>query len=355
MKEIGSSAWIHHPALADDPNLALHVYTVDLRPGMVPKDRTAENNPTVPKNKGHEAMVYLTYMIDHYNSPSLADVTLFMHAHRYTWHNNDLLDSDALNIVTRLSTPKVIRDGYFNMRCHLDPGCPDHLHPATKVPNPARPEEMLIGQAWEKLFPGDPIPEVLSQPCCSQFALSKVMLRSVPLETYERMRNWLMETNYHDQIAGRVFEYVWQKLYTGRDEWCPVEHVCYCDGYGICFGGSQPFYQWFDDRKQWRTFARDYARLEGREKFLTGNGADPLKDGQKFTAGQVFGEPTVDDRTMAGWGLQETRDKMQEIKGTLMGLRSIMDDARRGAFLRGNEPRNRAEESGREWKEGGGY
>ena len=33
-----------------------------------------------PKNKGHEVMVYLTYIIDHYDE--LADVTMFMHAHQ---------------------------------------------------------------------------------------------------------------------------------------------------------------------------------------------------------------------------------------------------------------------------------
>lgn len=33
-----------------------------------------------PKNKGHEVMVYLTYVIDHYEE--LADVSVFLHAHQ---------------------------------------------------------------------------------------------------------------------------------------------------------------------------------------------------------------------------------------------------------------------------------
>lgn len=58
--------------------LSTAVYTVD--------DRSAELHP--PKNKGHEVVVYLSYIIDFYDE--LADVNIFMHWHRYAWHNNDL-------------------------------------------------------------------------------------------------------------------------------------------------------------------------------------------------------------------------------------------------------------------------
>lgn len=43
----------------------------------------------VPKNKGREAMVYLTYMIESYNN--LPDIVVFMHSQRYQWHNDDPL------------------------------------------------------------------------------------------------------------------------------------------------------------------------------------------------------------------------------------------------------------------------
>lgn len=43
----------------------------------------------VPKNKGREAMVYLTYMIEAYNN--LPDIVVFMHSQRYQWHNDDPL------------------------------------------------------------------------------------------------------------------------------------------------------------------------------------------------------------------------------------------------------------------------
>lgn len=37
-------------------------------------------NLTTPKNKGNEAVAYLTYIIDHYET--LPDVSIFVHAHR---------------------------------------------------------------------------------------------------------------------------------------------------------------------------------------------------------------------------------------------------------------------------------
>ncbi|TKA71169.1 hypothetical protein B0A55_08652 [Friedmanniomyces simplex] len=62
-----------------------------------------------PENKGHEANVYLSYIVDFYDS--LPDVVIFMHAHRIAWHNNDLLDHDAALAVRNLSPAHVISNG----------------------------------------------------------------------------------------------------------------------------------------------------------------------------------------------------------------------------------------------------
>lgn len=55
-------------------------------------------------------MVYLSYIIENYNN--LADVNIFMHAHRMAWHNNELLDHDAVQVIARLSAERVQREGY---------------------------------------------------------------------------------------------------------------------------------------------------------------------------------------------------------------------------------------------------
>lgn len=69
-----------------------------------------------PRNKGHEVMVYLTYIIDHYDA--LPDVSIFVHGHRHAWHNNELHDGDMAQMIRHLSAERVTRDGYMNLRCH---------------------------------------------------------------------------------------------------------------------------------------------------------------------------------------------------------------------------------------------
>jgi hypothetical protein len=90
-------------------------------------DDDENSSLAVPKNKGHESMVYLTYMIN--NCDNLPDTVLFVHPHRTARHNNVLLDLDSKKTIERLSDAKVACDGYFNARCHLDPGCPSWLYP----------------------------------------------------------------------------------------------------------------------------------------------------------------------------------------------------------------------------------
>jgi Protein of unknown function (DUF3431) len=293
--------WLTH--LADTPNLSTAVYVVD-----------DPNAPlTVPKNKGHEVMVYLTYIIDHYDQ--LSDVTMFMHAHRITWHNNDLMFSDAVEMIQRLSSQKVTRDGYMNLRCHLDPGCPDHIHPSIADDKDGNiPEAVVIGRAWLELFPDAQVPpKVLSQPCCAQFALSKARIQNLPLNRYLFFRQWLLKTELDDRLSGRVWEYVWQYVFAGVEEFCPIESICYCDGYGICFGGEDKYQEWFATRKK----SRELADLK---------------------------ESLGDDESV--------QDQKLQLQVQLTGLELKMSTSKKDAFLRGEKPSNRAAEAGREWKEG---
>lgn len=94
-----------------DPTLSLAIYTVDIDPTSNITTTNPGYNHTVPLNKGHEAMVYLTYIIDHYDDPNLADVSIFMHSHLRTWHNNDFLDSSSATMVSRLRSSHVLKTG----------------------------------------------------------------------------------------------------------------------------------------------------------------------------------------------------------------------------------------------------
>ncbi|QDS71106.1 hypothetical protein FKW77_009253 [Venturia effusa] len=209
------------------------VYVVD--------DRNAPLHP--PKNKGNEAMVYLSYIIDHYDN--LSDTNIFIHAHRWAWHNNDLFNADTAMMIRHLSNDRVAREGYMNLRCMFYPGCPAWMHLNTKKEVEEKKEEMLIAKSWKKLFPNHPMPDILGQPCCSQFAVSRERIRAIPLSEYTRLRNWLIKTRLSNDISGRVFEYLWQYLWTGKNVLCPGMHECYCDGFGACFKDGSEFQQWF--------------------------------------------------------------------------------------------------------------
>jgi hypothetical protein len=222
------------------PEVPKAVYAVD--------DATAPLRP--PKNKGNEVMVYLSYIIDHYEE--LADVNIFIHAHRWAWHNNDLLDSDTAQMIRHLSSARVLREGYVNLRCQWFPGCPSWLNPSADREDEEKKEQKHIAKAWLELFPGSTLPDVLAQPCCSQFAVSRDRIRAIPLAEYERLRRWVLVTKLGSNMSGRVFEYLWQFIFAGTHALCPSIHTCYCDGYGYCFADEEDFQSWFKMRFELR-------------------------------------------------------------------------------------------------------
>lgn len=292
------------------PSLPTAIYVVDN--GSAPL--------RIPKNKGHEAMVYLTYIIDHYDR--LPDTSLFFHPHKITWHNNILLNLDTAFTIQSLSDARVAREGYFNARCHHDPGCPDWLHldrPEAEWDLIKKTEERFFtSELWQQLHPGASFPASISQPCCAQFAVSRDRIRSRSQGEYIRYRNWLLDTELPDEISGRIMEYTWQYIFAGVSEFCPPIHACYCDGYGVCFGGAQQLQDWLDILKERELSDTEISVL--------------MENGQ-----QADSEP-----------IKYLRQKSDE-------LNQELSTRKEAAFRRGDDPRNRAVEAGREWADGDGF
>ncbi|KAL4895169.1 hypothetical protein BDV59DRAFT_211955 [Aspergillus ambiguus] len=253
------TSWVDEVA-AEDALLETAVYTVDAA-------ANATGTLTVPRNKGHEVMVYLTYIIEHYFS--LRDITIFMHADRLTWHNNDLLDLDSARMVRRLRSEYVAVRGYTNLRCQHDPGCPAHVRllGGEDGHDLAVPESAVLGYSWENLFPEDPVPAVLAQPCCSQFAVSAETIRRVPLLDYVAYRRWLLETDLDDLLSGRVWEYLWQWLFVARAEDCPDERTCYCAGYGVCLEQDE-YEEYFRARDESRRIEQEMLEKHQEDESL---------------------------------------------------------------------------------------
>ncbi|KAL2012397.1 hypothetical protein VTN00DRAFT_5115 [Thermoascus crustaceus] len=291
-----------------DPTFSLAIYTVDIddpstNPNLTSLPNFKNYNYTVPANKGHEAMVYLTYIIDHYDDPNLSDISIFMHSHLRTWHNNDFLDSSSATMVSRLRSSHVLKTGYMNLRCHHQPGCPNHIHPrlSDKDDDLKIPESAIIGDSWTELFPERKrLPEVLSQPCCGQFALSKATILSIPREKYIFYRDWLLQTDLEDRLSGRVWEYTWQYIFAGREVFCPDEYECYCQGYGVCFESKAQYERWFEMR-------REVGRLEREVQNLEDDGEG---DGEK----QEEGKQSIpeDERERKKIELQQRIEKLRD-------------------------------------------
>lgn len=201
----------------------------------------------VPKNKGHEAMVYLTYIIDFYDA--LPDITIFMHAHRYSHHNNAILDHDAAAMIRNLSNEKVMREGYVNLRCNLDPGCPTILDYRGAFGEDKIWKSAIV-DFLQELNPGKPIPQQMSQPCCAQFAVSRQRIMETSREQYVFYRDWLLGLPGSDHDTGRTWEYLWHYIFTGQHVSCPNEYACYCEVYGICFESVGKQRRWFSIQEE---------------------------------------------------------------------------------------------------------
>ncbi|RAR03203.1 integral membrane protein [Stemphylium lycopersici] len=297
---------------AEIPDAPLVVYEVD--------NPNAENK--VPKNKGREAMVYLSYIIDNYDN--LPDTSIFMHAHRHAWHNNMLLGLDAAQMIKRLNHERVARMGYMNVRCHHDPGCPDWIHmdrPGGDFDFFHKPEEIYWRKnIWEEIHPGAPIPPSLSGICCAQFAVSRQRIQEVPIERFIHYRKWLLTTGMDDQFSGRIFEYIWHYIFTGHEVHCPAMNTCYCDGYGICFGGLQKFNDYFKKQDARNDKFSEYDTYNKKEE-------EAKKDGK---------DPGFSD---------EEKKRIDVLRTEISAMDRELDELRDAAKKRGEDPKARKEET----------
>ena len=121
-------------------------------------------------NKGHEAMAYLTYIIDNY--ASLPSVMAFVHPHRSgflsAWHTDTPLHSnvDALN---SLQISFVQQNGYVNLRCNWNPGCKEG-HRTNKHATADVWREVFSGTSTDKGASHD-VPRQVGAAFCAQLAL----------------------------------------------------------------------------------------------------------------------------------------------------------------------------------------
>jgi len=210
------------------------------------------------------------------------------------------------------------------------------MHPGALEEDINKQEEVMLAKSWSELFPWDPVPDVLAQPCCAQFALSRDRIRSIPKSRFVFYRDWLLRTQLSDFISGRVWEYLWQFVFTGNNVFCPAQHVCYCDGFGVCFGGETEFNKWFELRHHKGDLESQLRDWEDKDKAIQ----EAIQEG-KLAEAQLLETPEPGKNIT----LKEEIDK----------LGKELEAQKQAAIERGNSPQNRALEAGREWHEGDGF
>jgi hypothetical protein len=117
---------------------------------------------------------------------------------------------------------------------------------------------------------------------------------------------------------------------------CPQEHVCYCDGYGICFGGKKEY---------------DKYLVKYREKTDAEGQLETWKEQYGNLTEQIAQAKTDKIREKA---LEEVgRDR--ELQGKIDGLKAWCAKRTELAKERGSVAKYRAMEAGRSWRDGDGY
>ena len=269
----------------------LCVYTAD-----APTDKKSKNLQ-VPANRGHEAMAYLTFMIDNYAHIPTTGV-IFVHGSRWAWHN-DAPDYDNAALLAALNVSAALRPwGYHNLRCDWSTStCPTSSAPpqgsletsmrAVLEPwNDRAASDTLLPHALATLFGGNDDEsaeagralllgrgDAVRAQCCAQFVVSRDRVWQHSRDEYVALRQWLLDGSdsggsdrqlqagnaapRNDRIAGRILSYVWHILFLQQDGSnaqisspvailggvgleqlntlaCPPANECYCRLYGRC-------------------------------------------------------------------------------------------------------------------------
>ncbi|OQE21148.1 hypothetical protein PENSTE_c012G07471 [Penicillium steckii] len=252
-------------------------------------EKSSSSHLAVPANRGHEAMAYLTFLIDNYkNIPSSGAV--FIHGSRWAWHN-DAPDYDNAALLRDLDISAALAPlGYHNLRCDWSAGTCSSKVPAqgslemrlqsAVAPWSARAaSDMALSGALASIFGGVEANawkqailgrnDAVRAQCCAQFVVSRERVWQHTREEYIALRQWLLDGSLRgeansrsgvssrrdqdgvvapvdDKVAGRILSYLWHILFAeiGSDGLigleslnkaaCPSAEECYCRLYGRC-------------------------------------------------------------------------------------------------------------------------
>jgi hypothetical protein len=174
-------------------------------------------------NKGNEAMVYLTYIVQHYDT--LAEQMFFIHGHQWSSHSMSIpmwYVIEHMRPTSQLNYTTLNIDFDSKPRCHSAAvwgyvtyyiiSC-SLLTVRTLCLYLGHRDWAHIGELWNAIEPWmGPRPSSICGHSYAQFMVSRERIRLRPLAMWQAALQWLTHTNMDTQLSGRVFEYLWTCL-----------------------------------------------------------------------------------------------------------------------------------------------
>jgi hypothetical protein len=167
---------------------------------LVYEKEQPEAQYNVQLNKGHEASVYLKYVVDHYDA--LPDYVVLLHGHDTSWHHHgsivDLIQSRVGTVMESMVNLNHFRLGSIVTNAwyaDIVRWFRKYLTPTLGV------DPSAIGD-WTSGHLG-----------CAQFIVSSSAIRSRPLSFYSDLYTWLMTTELTNNVSGRYMEWTWHLIW----------------------------------------------------------------------------------------------------------------------------------------------
>lgn len=194
----------------------LHAHR-EFRPFIYTTEHPPEPGCLIPRtSRGRETASYLSYILDNYDT--LPTYSLFIHAGSEQWHN-DILGRKTADVIKALRFEHVQANGYTNLRCSNDPGCPIGVNPLDPSEQDVlnKDTRAFFAEIYMELFGvlHEQIPAHIGNVCCAQFAVTRDRIRDRPKADYERMLHWVSKNHEHvdDFGVGWVFEKIWHIVF----------------------------------------------------------------------------------------------------------------------------------------------
>lgn len=120
-------------------------------------------------------------------------------------------------VLRNFQVPYLEQEGYVNLRCAWQLGCPNEIKPYENDPR-EKQQQGHAGNSYYHAFKeifgeAREVPHEVGVSCCAQFALTRDKIREIPRSEYVRLREWLAKTPLLDSISGRVMEYSWHSKF----------------------------------------------------------------------------------------------------------------------------------------------